>query len=575
MSTVRPQDATMYWLSRRTRNDLFLLYCFAESELSTDQLRSAIEHRSAAIPDLRVRLRPAPAGLAYPAWVPCGFDHEQFVEHELPQDDWAHLEDALGELLGSGVDAAVHPWRIHVFRRVTGAPRPAKVSDDDIGLAGFAAAAPAGTHSGSGSRMGSVPPPSRAHDGSGPGESADSQPVTVAVLQMSHALADGKRAAGLARALFAPSEVRHAGSQARGRAGLADDARPARWGDRSRTRTGAVDSDGLRPPTQRAVSAAADLARSGADTVRLGVAAISVPVGMVRTMVGGVRAYLAQRELAELTAAGELPEAGGGFAPSVLNGPGEVRGHRVRMIVCPEQRLRVPGFSVTVVALTAVSIALARYLERRDAPMDRLGAQVPMALPTPHPVDRRDENLVRRVSSAIGDVFARLARAPRNNYRSLGIDLYAGEPNVRRRAEHIAADLAARRTRAAHPLLSVQDRVTAGLPAPILRRDVDRYPIDTVPDFIAGHTVVSSVHRGPADLTFGSAPVLFTAGFPALGSVMHLTHGIHGLGDTITLSIHADPETVPDLDLYAELLRVALEEVSAAGRGPRIGPAAC
>ncbi|MFE3441945.1 hypothetical protein ACFXNW_02830 [Nocardia sp. NPDC059180] len=518
MTTVQPQDATMYWLSRRTPNDLFLVYCFAESDLSTEVLRAAVERRSAHIPDLRVRLRPAHRDLAYPVWVPCGFDPEQFVEHRLPQADWMHLEEALGALLATGVDAAVHPWRIHVFRAVTGAPLPSGVPDE-TGPAGFAA----GAHRDSGSRGDSASPAIRTHDSSGNDESADRKQVTVAVLQMSHALADGKRAAGIARALFASSAVRDGG--------------PLASGDRIGTQVGAIESI-ERPALQRPASVATDLVRSGADKVRLGMAVTGIPVRMVRTMMGGLRAYRAQRELAELTAVGELPEAGGGFSPGVLNGPGEVGGHRVRMIVCPARQLRVPGFSVTVVALTAVSIAVERYLLERDESADRLGAQVPMALTAPS--------------------------AARNNYRSLGIDLFAGEPDPRRRAERIAADLAARRTRAAHPLLSMQDRVTAALPAPILRRDVDRYPIDTVPDSIAGHTVVSSVHRGPADLTFGSAPVLFTAGFPALGAVMHLTHGIHGLGDTITISIHADPGNVPGLDDYADMVRCALDDVGRA-----------
>ncbi|WP_280233156.1 WS/DGAT domain-containing protein [Nocardia cyriacigeorgica] len=552
MNMVGPQDTTMYWLSRRTRNDLFLLYCFAESGLSTAELRTQIESHSAVVPGLRVRLRSAPHDLAYPVWVPCEFDAEQFIEHRLPQSDWTSLEDALGELLDTGVDAAVRPWRIHVFRGIVGAPLPESARGD------------AG--------------PTEERAGGASGGSADRRKVTVAVVQMSHALADGKRAADLARALFSPSAVLLAtptseladsptlpgrrasnprqqvrgddGAQAvvgsvengrpgetgipvavrtGGHAGLADDGGSAQ-SERIGTRTSAVDRGG--ELVRRAACSAGDLVRSGVDLVRLGVAVVGIPVGMARTMAGGVRAYRAKRELAELTAAGDLPEAGGGFAPGVLNGPGEVGGHRVRMIVCPAGELRVSGFSVTVVALTAVSMALERYLLGRGESADRLGAQVPMALTEPS--------------------------AAHNNYRSLGIDLFAGEPDPRRRAERIAADLAARRTRAAHPLLAVQDRVTAGLPAPILRRDVDRYPIDTVPDSIAGHTVVSSVHRGPADLTFGSAPVLFTAGFPALGAVMHLTHGIHGLGDTVTISIHADPETVPELDEYADMVRTAV-----------------
>lgn len=620
---VRPQDATMYWLSRRTRNDLFLLYCFAESELGTDQLRTIIARRSATIPDLAVRLRPAPRDLAYPTWVPCAFDVEQFVEHRLPQTDWAHLEQALGEVLATGVDAAIHPWRIHVFRGIAGAPLllPGEVPLREVERADFIRAAPgaatapaesvgphramvagprdvevtgcpAGPGGATESAERSVPRPTTIPTAD-LSESVVSHPVTVAVLQMSHALADGKRAAGLARALFAPAMDRSAAPRDRRAreplepelAGPSPQTRGAPPRGRHRggpfprrpvpdigRASGVEDAPHRRRLAQRAEETGIELLRTATETVRLGSAVAGIPLRMARTMVGGISAFRAQRELGELTAAGALPEAGGGFAPIVLNGPGEIAGHRVRMIVCPAAALRAPGFSVTVLALTAVSIALERYLERRGALPDRLGAQVPMALPAPDPADGRDENLVRRAANTIGGLVRR-APVPRNNYRSLGVDLCAGEPDPRRRAERIAADLAARRTRAIHPLLSVQDRVTASLPAPILRRDVDRYPIDAVPDALAGHTVVSSVYRGPADLTFGGAPVLFTAGFPALGAVMHLTHGVHGLGDTVTISVHADPETMPDLDFYADLLRTALDEVGARVRDAGSGPA--
>jgi hypothetical protein len=50
----------MYWLSGRARNDLFLLYCFADSGRPTTELRALVARRSARIADLRVRLRISP-----------------------------------------------------------------------------------------------------------------------------------------------------------------------------------------------------------------------------------------------------------------------------------------------------------------------------------------------------------------------------------------------------------------------------------------------------------------------------------------------------------------------------------
>lgn len=133
----------MYWLSRRTRNDQFLLYCFAESGWQDAALRDAIARRRTGIPELRVRLRADPTGLAYPVWVPCEPDPEQIVTHELDRPQWPDLLVALGELLGTGVDAERCPWRLHIFRGIRDSPAP-------------------------------------------------DQRVTVAVLQISHALVDGR-----------------------------------------------------------------------------------------------------------------------------------------------------------------------------------------------------------------------------------------------------------------------------------------------------------------------------------------------------------------------------------------------
>ncbi len=556
----------MFWLSSRTRNDLFLLYSFADAGAPTEALRTAVAARSAHIPDLRVRLREAPADLSYPSWVPGAFTADQFVEHRLPRPDWAAVETALGELLATGVDATIHPWRLHVFRGVAGAPM--RATDDEL--------------------------------------------ATVVVLQMSHALADGRRAAAIARGLFAvgtgsggvgdldvrsepgatggeamaqaigaaPGRVGVSDSDAQsepgvigggamgeavgavpGRAGVGDSdarsepgvigggavrqgtgsgsGRSARGGDSRSGGTWTVRWTGTAQVFGTVVEAVARLRHSGLGAAVSG--AVLLPAGVARTAVRGYRAYRAQTELARLTEAGEVPPPGPGFAPSAVNRVGArgITDHRARMIVCAAEELRVPGRTITVVVLTAVSVALSEYLAAQGEPVERLAAQVPMAL-----TDR-------------GKTLSH------NNYRSLGVELFIDEPDLRVRADLIAAALADRRLRAEHPLLTAQDRVTAATPAPILRRDVDRYPIDTVPDSIAGHTVVSSVDRGPADLVFGG-PVRCTGGFPALGAVMHLTHGVHGLGDTVTVSIHADAAVVPDVDEYADLLRGALRAIPGA-----------
>jgi len=73
-----------------------------------------------------------------------------------------------------------------------------------------------------------------------------------------------------------------------------------------------------------------------------------------------------------------------------------------------------------------------------------------------------------------------------------------------------------------------------------------------------GNTVVSSVNRGPADLTFGGRPVVMTAGYPALSPMMGLTHGVHGIGDTIAISVHTAESALADIGEYVDRLSAAL-----------------
>ncbi|MGW4245340.1 wax ester/triacylglycerol synthase domain-containing protein, partial [Nocardia sp. NPDC004722] len=454
MNSLAARDATMYWLSARTRNDLFLLYCFADTGCDAERLRTAVANRVAHIPDLLVHVLDTPANIAYPIWAPCEFTNDQFVDHPHRSATWANVTADIGALLGTGLRANERAWRLHVFRNVREVP-------------GFAT-----------------------------GESA-----LVVVLQLSHALADGRRAAAIARALFGRSEF------------------PAARGEG--------------PLSRVAYALAPESVRGTAMSALAAICAIpGIPIGMARTVVRGLRAAAAQCRLAELTAAGQLPPPASDVEPNLLNGGGSTpRTHGVRMLVCDRNRLRVPGRSVTVVALTAVSLALERYLRDRGEPPPQLRAQVPMAADGP----------------------------ARNGYRDLSVDLAVAVP-LPQRADRIAADLAARRERAAHPLQHAQDAVTAVLPAPLLHRDVAHAPLGTLPERVSGHIVVSSVDRGAADLEFGGGAVRFTAGFPALGTVMHLTHGVHGLGDTVTLSVHADLEVLADLDGYAALLESAVDE---------------
>ena len=58
-------------------------------------------------------------------------------------------------------------------------------------------------------------------------------------------------------------------------------------------------------------------------------------------------------------------------------------------------------------------------------------------------------------------------------------------------------------------------------------------------------------------LSFGGCPALFTAGYPGLLPICNLAHGVHLLGDTVAVSVHATPAT--DVDEYVDRLAAALD----------------
>jgi hypothetical protein len=105
------------------------------------------------------------------------------------------------------------------------------------------------------------------------------------------------------------------------------------------------------------------------------------------------------------------------------------------------------------------------------------------------------------------------------------------------------------------------------VPGPLLRWGVAQFDPGVRSAMVTGNTVVSSVNRGAADLHFGGCRVILTAGYPALSPMMGLTHGVHGIGDTIAVSVHAAESAVDDIDDYLERLDAALGPREISGRG--------
>lgn len=238
-----------------------------------------------------------------------------------------------------------------------------------------------------------------------------------------------------------------------------------------------------------------------------------------------VDAARTHRRLLRDTRAGLLaPRAG----PRPLQPTNVYRGGARSVRTLVRHRSQLPGPTVTVGVLGAVSSALSDLL---GGTADSLGAEVPMAKPG--------------------------APQAHNHFGNVVVGLY---PNLGRdaRAERIATDLANGRRRLAHPAVRSADRAFAALPPPLLRWGVAQFDPGVRPSQVAGNTVVSSVHRGAADLSFGGARVALTAGYPALSPAMGLTHGVHGIGETIAISVHAAESAVEDIDAYVRLLDAAL-----------------
>ncbi|EME20472.1 WS/DGAT/MGAT family O-acyltransferase [Rhodococcus triatomae] len=447
-------DAQSYWISRRIPTDQFLLYCFVDSTEPLSTVRRQLLTRAATLGDLSTRVREVPGRLDLPHWVPAAPGASSIRLHE-NVGTWRDCLNVLGELVLDQVDADELPWRIHLFGPLMDAP--------------------------------------------GSGGAA----CVVAVLQVSHALADGRRASAIARDLFA---------------------------ERPPTPTRPL------PPWRPGWASAVALAR--------------LPLQVGRMLARARPAHLAYRQLERDTAAGLVPAkpAGGPLLPTNA-APDDTR--TLAAVVVPAADLRGPGVSVTVGAMTAISLALGRYLDDRGVDPSALAAEVTVAKPgKPH---------------------------ARNHFRNFAVELHLEIEDLAGRAAAIAGSLRRRRVRADHPSGVAADRALDAVPAPLLRHGIEHFDFTAVPDEVTGHTVVSSVDRGPADLVLAGGRVGFTAGFPALSRFMGLTHGVHGIGDRVTISVATSPSVVPDLDTYERLLCDAVAEVAHALRagGDRLGSGAC
>ncbi len=416
MRRLAAVDAQTYWMSAKIPNDQFLVYGFAGVPTDLEHAIDVIRCRASDCAELRLRVREGNA-MTYPAWVSRDVDEGQFTVHEIDDNSWAGCLAAISRLADDHLDPRMYAWRMHVFTSVDGVPGATGVG-------------------------------------------------TVAVLQISHVLADGVRSSAMAARLF------------------------------GRT---------------------VDIAPVTAPRVR----GVKLPWR-------GLLAARTHRRLVGDTAAGLVP-AQAPSRPALRSNtrPSGVRS--VRTVV--RHRDQLPGPTVTIGVLCAVSTALSAHLRGLGDDPSTLGAEVPMAKTT--------------------------AREANNHFGNVSVGLYP-ELGFDERATRIAAEFADRRRRAEHPAMRAASRAFAVTPAPLLRWGVAQFDPTVRSPTVTGNTVVSSVNRGPADLQFGGAPVVVTAGYPALSPMMGLTHGVHGIGDTVAVSVHAAESAIGDVDEYVARLDAAL-----------------
>lgn len=439
MTRMRPADARTYWMSAAIPSDQFLLFCFALGDRTLPAIAADLARRAAQIPDLNLRVLDVPGTLDYPLWVAAPVRDEQIVVHP-DVGSWRSALVVLGELMADQLDASDHTWRLHLIGPVDETPR-----------------------------------------GSG----------VVAVVQIAHALGDGRRVSAIARDLFTEST----------------------------TSTVVTSGEGIgHDPGQGSAERLASAARGAA----------MLPIRLTRMLLLGGAAFRSARR--------HRGGATSDFPVTVLNRPpGDDRALAVLVL----DRAELPtAWTVTVSALTAISVALSRHL---GAGVEPLGVEL-----------------------TIGRVPRDLAR---NDFGNAGIDLHVEIDDLDARAAAIAAEIAWARDADAAPARRAQRRADNAVPAILAHWGAKQFDPTRPPQRMTGVTVVSSVHRGAADLTLAGQPVLFTAGFPALSPAQGLTHGVHGIGDTVAISVTSSHSIMPDVEAYLRLLADAVALIARGGPG--------
>ncbi|MBB5918074.1 hypothetical protein BJY24_006986 [Nocardia transvalensis] len=212
-------------------------------------------------------------------------------------------------------------------------------------------------------------------------------------------------------------------------------------------------------------------------------------------------------------------------------------GRAVRTFTIDLPSVRTPGITVTATGLTAISQALQRYLDKRgDGCPEDLAAFVTIAVP---------DVPVMGVNQVGADV----------------VDLHPGQDDPARRALAVDATLRLRRGSATSERELNRLHLVDRLPSRVYRTAYGTLrPPETALPAVA-HTILTSIRCEPTvEWTLLDRPFRSAAMLPPVYPDIALAHSFVGVGDSFTVSVAADPEIVPDLDDYLDMLRESLEQ---------------
>ncbi|SNS51465.1 wax ester/triacylglycerol synthase domain-containing protein [Rhodococcoides kyotonense] len=162
MSRLDLLDAAYHFFAAEDGSrDHYTMVVFDSPIGDAPAVRDIVDHvhaRARSVPELNRRIARVPFDLDFPHWVADDSEFDaRVVRHDMSGRTWADMEDLLGQLKESPLDAAEQAWRLHVVHGLADAPRT-------VGA------------------------------------------PTVVIVQVTHALTAGVGAGQLARALFAPPE---------------------------------------------------------------------------------------------------------------------------------------------------------------------------------------------------------------------------------------------------------------------------------------------------------------------------------------------------------------------------------